>query len=117
MNDDTVATLQRLMETTVRSGTGRKVFRSRRRDKVLSKLVIGGKTGSIYNRAHDARFDWFAGYAREKKGTASLAVAVVVAHEEFIGRRAGEYARLAFRHYFEEHFARQEEAGEAKTAS
>ncbi|MDJ0781009.1 MAG: penicillin-binding transpeptidase domain-containing protein [Desulfosarcinaceae bacterium] len=117
MGPDTVATLSRLMETTIRSGTGRKVFRNQRRDKVLSKLVIGGKTGSIFNRAHDARFDWFAGYAHEKGGAASLAVAVVVAHEEFIGRRAGEYARIAFRHYFEEHFARKEKAGDQKSAS
>jgi penicillin-binding protein A len=117
MSPDTVATLRRLMETTVRSGTGRKIFRNRRRDKVLSKLSIGGKTGSIYNHAHDARFDWFAGYAQEKEGTASLAVAVVVAHEEFIGRRAGEYARIVFRNYFEEHFAGKQKAGEKRTAS
>jgi cell division protein FtsI/penicillin-binding protein 2 len=117
MGPDTVETLGRLMETTIRSGTGRKVFRSQRRDKVLSKLIIGGKTGSIYNRAHDARFDWFAGYAREKGGDTSLAIAVVVAHEEYIGRRAGEYARIAFRHYFGNHFAQQEKKGDAKTAS
>ena len=124
MGPETVATLGRLMETTVRSGTGRKIFRSQRRDKVLSKLVIGGKTGSIYNRAHDARFDWFAGYAHvkrgsahEKGGDAGLAIAVVVAHEEFIGRRAGEYARIAFRHYFGEHFARKEKAGDEKSPS
>lgn len=117
MAPDTADTLARLMETTIRSGTGRKVFRSQRRDKVLSKLVIGGKTGSIYNRSHDARFDWFAGYARTKGGQASLSIAVVVAHEEYIGRRAGEYARIAFKHYFEDHFARQETAGAKKTAS
>lgn len=117
MAPDTVDTLTRLMETTIRSGTGRKIFRSQRRDKVLSRLVIGGKTGSIYNRAHDARFDWFTGYAREKDGRAALAIAVVVAHEEFIGRRAGEYARIAFRHYFEDHFARQETADSQKPAS
>jgi hypothetical protein len=117
MNPDTVATLRRLMETTIRSGTGRKVFRKQRRDKILSKLTIGGKTGSIYNRAHDARFDWFAGYAREKDGGASLAIAVVVAHEEYIGRRAGEYARIAFRHYFENQFARRKKAGKVETAS
>jgi penicillin-binding protein A len=117
MSPDTVTTLRRLMETTIRSGTGRKVFRNRRRDKVLSKLVIGGKTGTIYNRVHDARFDWFAGFAQEKDGSASLAVAVVVAHEEFIGRRAGEYARIAFQHYFEGRFAQQEKAGDAKSSS
>ncbi len=96
-----------LMEATVRSGTGRKTFRDRRRHKVLTKLNIGGKTGSIYNRAHDARFDWFAGYAREKQGPGQLAIAVMVAHEEYIGTRAIEYARMAITHYFKDLWAQR----------
>ncbi len=92
--------LSDLMETTIRSGTGRKTFRDRRRHKVLTRLNIGGKTGSIYNRTHDARFDWFAGYAQEKQGPGQLAIAVMVAHEEYIGTRAIEYARMAITHYF-----------------
>ena len=100
--------LERLMETTIQSGTGRKSFRDRRRHRILSKLSIGGKTGSIFNRSHDARFDWFVGYAREKNGADTLAVAVLVAHEEYIGIRATQYARMAMTHYFKNQMARHE---------
>jgi peptidoglycan glycosyltransferase len=102
--------LIRLMETTVQSGTGRKAFRNYSRNRVLSKLDIGGKTGSIYNRAHDARFDWFVGFADEKKGPGRLIVAALVAHEEFIGIRAAEYAKMAMTYYFQGLFAQRETA-------
>lgn len=105
--------LAQLMEATVQTGTGRKAFRDRRRHKVLSKLTIGGKTGSIFNRAHDARFDWFVGFAQQKKGSARLAVAVLVAHEEYIGTRATEYARWAMDHYFTDHLAQNETGGDS----
>lgn len=100
--------LVQLMEATVQTGTGRKTFRDRRRHKVLSKLTIGGKTGSIDNLAHDARFDWFVGFAQQKKGSTRLAVAVLVAHEEYIGTRATQYARWAMDHYFASHLAQNE---------
>ena len=108
MSTQAAFTLERLMETTVRSGTGRKAFRGLKRHHVLSKLLIGGKTGSIYNRAHDARFDWFVGFAKEKRGTGQLAVAVLVAHEEYIGIRAAQYARMAMTYYFNNHLAKHE---------
>ena len=106
----TAGELAKLMTATVSSGTARKPFRGHTRSKVLSRLTLGGKTGSISNRAHDARFDWFAGFAMEKKGKASLVVSVMVAHEEYIGTRAGQYARMAIEHYFKDYFARQAEA-------
>lgn len=101
--------LANLMETTVRSGTGRKAFRHHRRHHVLSKLRIGGKTGNIFNRAHDARFDWFVGFAEEKSGHGRLVFAALVAHEEYIGIRATQYARMAMTHYFKSHMARHEQ--------
>ena len=107
MTSQASSVLTRLMETTVRSGTGRKAFRNSARNSVLSKLDIGGKTGSIYNRAHDARFDWFVGFANEKKGPGRLVVAVLVAHEEFIGIRAAQYARMAMTCYFKSQFAQR----------
>lgn len=108
----TARVLDQLMNATITSGTARKIFRGYRRNKVLSRLHLGGKTGSIYNRAHDARFDWFVGYASEKKGAEKMVIAVVVAHEEYIGTRAGQYARMAIEHYFRDYFAKQETAGE-----
>jgi peptidoglycan glycosyltransferase len=43
----TADVLDQLMVATVTSGTARKVFRGHRRSKVLSRLRLGGKTGSI----------------------------------------------------------------------
>lgn len=108
----TAEVLRQLMSATVTSGTARKAFRGHSRNKVLSRLKLGGKTGSIFNRVHDARFDWYVGYAAEKKGHKKLVVAVMVAHEEYIGIRAGKYARMAIEHYFKDYFARHKENGD-----
>lgn len=108
MTSKASAVLTELMETTVRAGTARSAFRGRKRDPVLSRLRIGGKTGSIFNRSHDVRFDWFAGFAEEKKGDGQVIVAAVVGHQEFIGIRAGTYARKAMTHYFKNQLARHE---------
>lgn len=97
-----------MMERTVTAGTARRQFRTRRPDPVLSSLRIGGKTGSIFNRSHDARFDWFVGFAEEKHGRGRIVVAALVAHEEYIGIRAGTYARMAMTHYFQNQLAHQE---------
>lgn len=89
-----------LMEATVRYGTAKKAFSGFHKDPVLSKCNLGGKTGSIYNREHDLRFDWFVGFADLKNGDKKMAISVVVAHEEFIGIRAAAYARMAIKKYY-----------------
>ena len=96
--------LNQLMATTIRSGTGKKAFRGYRKDKILSKLNIGGKTGSIDNKSHDARYDWFVGFAEQKDGPQKIAVSVIVAHEKYIGLRASYYARIAMKKYFRSYF-------------
>ena len=105
---DASLTLNLLMENTIKSGTGRKAFRRYRRDKILSKLTIGGKTGSIDNKVHDARYDWFVGFAEEKKGEKKIAVSVIVAHEKYIGLRATYYARIAMKKYFKDVFSKNQ---------
>ncbi len=92
--------LERMMEATVATGTARKAFRGHETDAVLANLRLGGKTGSISNSARDVRYDWFVGYAKERQGNRQLVVSVMVGHEDFIGTRAGEYARRAISHYF-----------------
>lgn len=102
--------LGRLMRRTVTHGTARKTFRRMKKDKVLSQLTIGGKTGSIDTRDHGARYDWFAGYADGPERKDAIAVAVLVAHEKFIGRRAGEYGRRAIREHFRRRFENRDQA-------
>jgi membrane carboxypeptidase/penicillin-binding protein len=92
--------LSQMMETTITSGTARKAFRKYRQDKILSRLQIGGKTGSIDNASHDVRYDWFVGFGRERQGHGAVVVAVMVGHEKYIGIRATQYARMAMTYYF-----------------
>jgi cell division protein FtsI/penicillin-binding protein 2 len=92
--------LDQMMQTTIKSGTARKSFLGYQKDKILSQLQIGGKTGSMDNNTHEVRYDWFVGFANERHGQAKVVVAVMVAHEKFIGIRAGQYARMAITHYF-----------------
>jgi cell division protein FtsI/penicillin-binding protein 2 len=105
VSSETSSILESMMTRTVSTGTCRKTFRNAKNDRVLSRLVIGGKTGSINNRQHTRRMDWFVGFAREKNGTEKIAVAVVVGHGEYIGTKASEFARTTFRNYFKEYFA------------
>lgn len=108
VSENTAGELKKMMAATISSGTARKAFRGHKRDKTLSKLIIGGKTGSIFNRSHDARFDWFVGFAEEKKGDGKLVVSTMVAHEEYIGKRAAYYARMAISSYFKTYFAKMQ---------
>ncbi|MDL2268749.1 PbpA [Desulfosarcina sp. OttesenSCG-928-A07] len=103
----TAKVLERLMVATVTSGTGRKTFRDQARDTTLSKLDIGGKTGSISNREKDTRFDWFVGFATEKQGTEKIVVAAMVGHGDYIGTRATQYARMAIEYYYKDYFSKK----------
>lgn len=97
----TSTVLKHLMSATINKGTARKLFRGYRKNKTLAEVNIGGKTGSIDNQTHDARLDWFVGYAEGPGGRDKIALAAVVAHEEYIGKRAATYARNAISAYFE----------------
>lgn len=99
---ETAATLKKMLETTVRSGTAARTFRGASRDKILSQLNIGGKTGSINDRPdHSIRYDWFTGFAQKKDGSQSIAISIIVAHKDFIGTRAAQYARMGIKKYYE----------------
>ncbi|HKJ97301.1 MAG TPA: penicillin-binding transpeptidase domain-containing protein [Desulfotignum sp.] len=94
------AAIIRLMEKTVSQGTARKAFGRFSRDKTLSSLVIGGKTGSLSNREHTIKYDWFTGFGKEKTGTRAIVVSIVVGHGKYIGTRAPTHARSILKHYF-----------------
>ncbi len=100
MTKETATSLSALMKETVRRGTAKKAFRNIHKDKVLSQLELGGKTGSLYNSSHTIKYDWFIGFGRQKQGEKSLALAVVVGHGKYIGTRAAEHARRILRKHF-----------------
>lgn len=98
--------LKEMMNETIASGTCRKAFKGFRRDPVLSRLNIGGKTGSINTEDGQARVDWFVGFAEQAGTGEKIALGIVVAHEEFIGIRANQYGMMAMKHYFQTIFAK-----------
>jgi peptidoglycan glycosyltransferase len=102
---DTSDAMDELMKATIRSGTVRGTFRKYRRDKILSRLEIGGKTGTINNKTDEIKYEWFVGYAQDKAGDDKLIVSVLVAHQKYIGIRAAQYAIMTFRKYFKKRFA------------
>jgi len=99
---DTARVLRQLMRATVQSGTAHREFQKHNGDRILSRLEIGGKTGSMGDGTGATHYDWFVGYAREPQRSKKLVVAVVVAHEGFIGTRAAAYAVMAMREYFQD---------------
>jgi penicillin-binding protein A len=104
---DAAKIVKTLMTETIRSGTCKDAFKGYRKDPIFSKLSIGGKSGSIANKAHDVRFDWFVGFAEQKKGAQKLVVSVVVGHEEYIGIRASRYARMVIKRFFSRYLAQK----------
>jgi hypothetical protein len=96
------------MASTITDGTGRKSFQGFLKDPVLAQLNIGGKTGSIDNKGHNVRFDWFVGFAEEKNGQQKLSLCVLVGHEKYIGTKAGYYARMMMKRYFKNQFAKND---------
>jgi len=101
----TAATMVEMMTHTISTGTARKAFRHYRKDKVLTQLTMGGKTGSLYNKEHTIKLDWFTGFARDKKKTQQIVVSILVGHGEYIGTRAGTFARKIFKEYFSHYLA------------
>jgi cell division protein FtsI/penicillin-binding protein 2 len=98
----TVDDLEAMMVQTVLTGTARSTFANANRDRILKNLTIGGKTGSINDaNDHTIRYDLFVGFAKHNLDHRKLAVSVIVAHHEFIGTRAAQYARSIFRHHFQ----------------
>jgi penicillin-binding protein A len=102
---ETSHALHELMKATIQSGTVKSTFRRYRKDKIISRLELGGKTGTINDKTDEVKYDWFVGYAQDRKGDAKLILSVLVAHQKYIGTRAAQYAILTFKQYFENHFA------------
>lgn len=112
LSRDAAAVIKNLMRETIESGTCRKTFRGFREDPILSRLNIGGKTGSINSRIHSGRrFDWFVGFAEDRDGSEQIVLSIAVAHEKFIGIRSQQYARMAIEEYFRKYFSKKTYAG------
>lgn len=96
----TAFSIKKLMHATIAEGTAKKLFKGYRSNPVLSHLEICGKTGSINNNPEQIRFDWFIGFAKDKKTGKKFVAGVIVAHKKYIGTRAAQYFKKAVTAYF-----------------
>ncbi|PIE71288.1 MAG: PbpA [Deltaproteobacteria bacterium] len=102
VSPQTAAALKKMMIATVRYGTARKAFKKYRPYPLPAGLTIGGKTGSIgTGDGNDYRYDWFTGFADLGSGKPAIAVAVLIAHQKYLGTRAAEWSRRLMSRYFE----------------
>jgi len=92
--------LKSMMCATVARGTGRPFFRNMRFHPVLSKLEIGGKSGSI-NDSLGRKVDWFISFALKKGSNEKIVLAALVVHNrDKVGVRAQAIVRDSIIYYF-----------------
>ncbi|MBW2624352.1 MAG: hypothetical protein JRD68_15695, partial [Deltaproteobacteria bacterium] len=100
MNRRLVPELKEMMKTAISRGTARPSFRDLRYHRTLSRLKLGGKTGTI-NDEHKRKVDWFAAFAEWPETGEEIALAVLVVHNrDVLGVRARTVGREAILHYF-----------------
>jgi penicillin-binding protein A len=74
---ETAGQLNRMLTTTVNSGTSRKVFHDRRGRPLFASLNIAAKTGSINGKDPAGHYSWFAAYAPADDPQIALAALVI----------------------------------------
>jgi membrane peptidoglycan carboxypeptidase len=102
VSPQTAEELSVLMQAAVSDGTGRKHFSDAGVHPVLSRLTLGGKSGTI-NDDDGARVDWFVAFAspdREEDDAGQLALAAVVVHDGQTNTASQELVRKALISYY-----------------
>ena len=103
----TARQMRRLMIATVKRGTGARAFMAASLDPVLSRLYIGGKSGTLNSKDQTMKYDWFVGFAKEKRVIGpkkSVAFAVLMVHSRRFGR--GVSSKVIAREAIKRHFTR-----------
>ena len=90
-----------MFKATVKRGTAKRAFRTVRKDRILRKLNLGGKTGTLRGPDRKDLYEWFAGYAQDPKGGRTIAVAALVAHGRHKLAEPERIARQVIRRAFE----------------
>ena len=100
LSEESAKAMQELMETTVRRGTARSAFR-RPRSRLINKLKIGGKTGTITGGVPHGRRDWFISYAMpQNSDDRGVSVCVMIVKLEKWYIKSSVFARKVIEYYF-----------------
>jgi len=98
VSSETAESLREMMAMTVISGTSRKAFRMKRRERSLRGITIGGKTGSLTGEDPPGKYSWFVGMAPLE--APEIAIAALVINRPLWKIKASEVAKEGFAAYF-----------------
>jgi hypothetical protein len=76
------------------------VFRSARNDRVLQRLTIGAKSGTIKGTSPDGKRNWFMGFAEDPATGKSIAIGCLIIRGNYTRIHADELARRIIRYHF-----------------
>jgi len=100
MSEEAARNLAFMMERTARCGTVAKAFRHIDSDKVLRKLTIGAKSGSIDGDEPQGRRNWFVGYAQNRTNNEAITIGCLLIRNGYFWIEADTLSRLVMRYYF-----------------
>lgn len=97
MSPETASSLNRMLITTVTSGTSRRAFRSGEGRQLVREMQIAAKTGSIDGDNPKGHYSWFAAYAPADRPQIALVALVINGDKWKIkASQLGEQALSAF---------------------
>ncbi len=98
VSDNTAKAMQKLMQATVKIGSGRKTFRKIFSQKAYDGIKVGAKTGHLRGETPKGNYDWVIGYGEH--GGKQLAFAIMCVNKEKWYVKSGDLAREALEFYF-----------------
>ncbi len=100
IKESTAMDISKMMQRTITRGTAKNSFKSSLKVRIMKNLLIGGKTGSLFNISNTVKYDWFSGFAIDKTTGKGITIAIIVGHGKYLGTRAATYARRLISNYF-----------------
>ncbi len=100
MDSRTSRYILEMMRQTVTRGTVSSAFRRYRSDRVLRRLTIGAKSGTIDGKDPEGRRNWFVGYAKDRRTGREISIACLVIIDDYYWIEADDLARMIIRYYF-----------------
>jgi cell division protein FtsI/penicillin-binding protein 2 len=101
MDQETAKSLAMIMENTITRGTAHRDFRDYNHHPVLSKLFIGGKTGSFSGSSPAGKYDWFVGFAQSTADPhKKIAFASMIVNRKYWKVKSYHVAREAILQHF-----------------
>ncbi len=100
MSKQAASELKEMMKAAISRGTARPAFKDIRYHRTLSRLTLGGKTGTI-NDDFNRKVDWFVAFAERPGTDEKIALAVLIVHHpDVLGIRARTIGRQTIIRYF-----------------